>query len=563
MELDRLGQVHHCDVLIVGGGNAGMNAAISAREQGADVLVMEKADPARSGSIGGGVDHFMSYLDTGPEWDTREGFLAYAGKVARGAVDLRVQDAVFCRGGRDEMIDRFARVGSPLQQEDGTFYRTQSYGMPGPYWINFNGKNLKFNLWKDAVRKGARMLPRVVATGLVESGGRVAGCVGFHIRSGEFHIALARSIVMATGNTNRIYQNPTPYRFNTWQCPADTGAAQAMAFEAGAALANMEYMRWTVVPRGFSAAGLNALTGMGGKLVNAAGEEIMSRYHPLGDKAPRYVLVEAVYGETVAGRGPVYIDCRHLPPEGLTHLRHLLGWDKDTLPDFMEQQGIDLTRDPLEVWFSEGMQSGPAEVCASGIKIDELCAGSLPGLFAAGDCADQTRCVHLCAAGGSRAGRYAAEAAAGASIPAVDPLEVAGLKQAAFAPLRRESTGLSYVEVEDAIARLMWQNVGPVRTEEGLLQARRELAEMEDKVQAIAASDLHELMRAHEVRTMWTVSRLTTEASIPRKETRFGPFFKRADYPDTDDRFCGQMVVRRDGEAIAVQFQPLSYEVPA
>ena len=65
-KLSDFGHVHTCDVAVIGGGNAGMNAAISAREEGADVLVIEKADPARSGSIGGGVDHFMSYLDTGP-----------------------------------------------------------------------------------------------------------------------------------------------------------------------------------------------------------------------------------------------------------------------------------------------------------------------------------------------------------------------------------------------------------------------------------------------------------------------------------------------------------------
>ena len=553
---------HSCDVLVVGGGNAGMNAAISARQEGASVLVMEKADPARSGSIGGGVDHFMAYLETGPEWDTREGYLDWVGKVARGAVNVQVQDAIFCRGGRDEMMERFAHVGSPLQQPDGSFYRTQSYGQPGPYWINFNGKHLKLNLYREAHRLGAKMLSHVVVPGLLKAGGRVAGAVGFHLKTGDFHVALAKTVILSTGNTNRIYLNPTPFRFNTWQCPADTGAAQAYGLEIGAALANMEYMRWTVVPKGFSAAGLNALTGMGGKLVNAKGEDFLPRYHPLGDRAPRHVLVDAVYTELKDGRGPVYIDCRHLPPEGLGHLRDLLGWDKDTLPDFLMQKGTDLTREPLEVMFSEGMQSGPAEVCGSGLMIDERCATTIPGLFAAGDCADQTRCVHLSSAGGSRAGHQAGAEAAGTIMAPVDRGGVAELKEHTYRPLSLK-TGTSSVELEDKVARVMWKYVGPLREEVGLKRGLAELDELNGEFAGVRAADLHELMRCHELGTMCTVARVSAAASLERRETRFGPYFKRQDYPETDDQFCGQMVVEKRGEGLAVNFRPLSYEAPA
>jgi len=87
---------------------------------------------------------------------------------------------------------------------------------------------------------------------------RVTGAVGFNIRTGTFYTITAKAVLLATGNTNRIFENPTGLPFNTWQCPANTGAAQVMAYEAGAKLANMEIVRITLVPRGFSAAGLNA-----------------------------------------------------------------------------------------------------------------------------------------------------------------------------------------------------------------------------------------------------------------------------------------------------------------
>ena len=73
------------DILIIGGGAAGLNAAISAREAGHDVIIMDKAVIERSGHFAGGIDHFMAYLDTDPVWDTREAYLDFTAKSARGA----------------------------------------------------------------------------------------------------------------------------------------------------------------------------------------------------------------------------------------------------------------------------------------------------------------------------------------------------------------------------------------------------------------------------------------------------------------------------------------------
>ena len=120
-----------CDVLIAGGGLAGLNAAIAARERGAEVVV-DKGKIERSGSIGGGVDHFMAYLNQGGDWDTREAFLQYVWQVAKGSVEIEVVEAIYCDELQDA-IERMERIGCPLTQPDGTFYRTRSMGQPGPY----------------------------------------------------------------------------------------------------------------------------------------------------------------------------------------------------------------------------------------------------------------------------------------------------------------------------------------------------------------------------------------------------------------------------------------------
>ena len=202
----------------------------------------------------------MAYLGT-DTWDTREAYLEWVGKIARGTVNLSVQNAVFCRE-LDAAIERMERIGCTLKQPDGTYYRTTSMGQPGPYFINFNGKQLKPLLAREAKTPGrpgpGEMRHFRTST---HDGDRVDGCGRVQYPDGNVLHHHGQSGHPRHGQYEPDLRKPTGLPFNTWQCPANTGAAQAMAFEAGAKLANMEIVRITLVPRGFSAAGLNALTG--------------------------------------------------------------------------------------------------------------------------------------------------------------------------------------------------------------------------------------------------------------------------------------------------------------
>ena len=554
------GEVLETDVLIVGGGLAGSNAAIGAAESGARVLIADKSSIERCGDTAGGVDHFMAYLGSGEPWDTREAYLEYVARIARGAVNLDVQNAVFCRE-LNAAIERMDRIGCTLKQGDGTFYRTASLGQPGPYFINFNGKQLKPALAAEARRLGSRFLEKCAISGLLTHNGSVAGAVGFHIRTGAFYIITAKATILATGNTNRIFDNPTGLPFNTWLCPANTGAAQSMAFEAGATLANMEFVRITVVPRGFSAAGLNALTGMGGKIINASGEDFMPRYHPAGGRAPRSKLVEGVMREIQEGRGPVYVDCRHLSPGDLQHLKKTLGYDKDTLPDFIEQKGIDLGKDLLELMPSEGMQGGPSEVCSSGIMIDEKAASSVSGLFAAGDCADQMRCVHICTTGGYLAGKTAAAYALDfRRSPVASVSQVKELKAKIFSPLSATGT-VPYRKLEDAMRKMLWQNAGAARNEKSLRVALEKLEKLDTYYKKVGATNFHEMMRVLETGQIMQVAKMMCTASLARKETRFGVYHNRIDYPETQNEFEGQIMVWKTDQGFKTGFKKLGYDV--
>ena len=549
------------DILIIGGGVAGLNAAITAREEGQNVIIMDKAVIERSGHPAGGIDHFLAYLETGPDWDTREAYLDFTERSSRGATDLSVVERIYC----DELktaVQRFDDFGCSLRRADGSFFRTQSYGQPGPWYINFSGKRMKPLLAKAAREAGCQVLDRVVTGDLLVREGEVCGAAGFHMREGTFYVIQSKAVLLATGGTNRLYQNPTGLSFNCWMCPANTGDGEAMAFRAGARLANVEYLRMSVVPRGFSAAGLNALVGMGGILVNGQGESFMERYDPLGMKGPRFKLVQGVLGELKAHRGPVYIDCRHLDPEAMGHLVTTLGYDKDTLPDFFKQKDIDLSKDLMEITTSEGMQGGPSEVCGSGIKIDGDCASNVPGLFAAGNSADQCRCLHMAVTSGIHAGKGASSHARDCSRHAPIPeQQVKDVRDRLYAPIKG-SGSVSWHEFEDVLQRIMTEGMGPVRSAWGMDRVWKNLDLMEKWKHQVKVDDYHGLCRIQEVYNMMTVARCMIKSAAFRQESRFGPCHFRLDFPETDDgKWLGQVMVSKDFDGQPkTDFLPMSYD---
>jgi adenylylsulfate reductase subunit A len=550
------------DLAVIGGGTAGLNSAMAAAEKGLKVLVVDKANINRSGAIAGGIDHFQTYLETGEAWDTRESWLKYAGRVARGATNLKIHEAVFCEE-RTAAIERVERIGIPLRNPStGEFFRTQAMGQPGPYSINFNGKKLKLKMAKEVLRLKCKVLNRVQVSNLFLHDGELAGFTGFDIRTGDFYQVRAKAIIISTGNTNRMFKSQTGNPFNLWYCPACTGDLHRQAFDAGVELANMEYIRMTIVPKGFSAPGFNAFFGMGSRLVNSLGEPFMERYHPMAEGAPRNIMVWSAIQELKEGRGPIYVDCRHLSQKDMEHLFATLGYDKDTLPDFFVKKGYNLGGTMIEMTVSEPMQARPGEQCGSGIKIDETCASNIPGIFAAGDSADQMGCLHMCVAGGYAAGKNAADYAA--KVNALRPMDagkMADEKARIFRPLEKKS-GMPYWEFEDIVRFITTDHFGPVKTEKSLTTALTKLDRLDAAREDLKADNLHELMRVHEAMNIQQVAKITATTALARKESRFPPYHYRADFPETDDEnFCGLMVVKKGAEGeVTTRFEPLSYD---
>ena len=550
------------DVAIIGGGTAGLNSAMAASEAGCRVLVVDKANIVHSGSIAGGIDHFMAFLDEGEKWDTREAYLGYVASVAKGAADLDVHNAVYCDE-LDAALKRIERIGVSLRQSDGKILRTASMGQPGPYWINFNGKKLKPKMAMEIRRRKCTVLNRVQVTNMYLHDGEFSGFTGFNIRTGEFYRIRAKAVVVATGNTNRMFNAQTGNPFNLWYCPANTGDLHRAAFDVGVALANVEYVRMTIVPKGFSAPGFNAFFGMGAHLVNALGEPFMEKYHSMGAKAPRNAMVWGALQELKEGRGPIYMDCRHLVQKDLEHLFFMLGIDKDTLPDFFRAKGYATNGAMIEMTVSEPMQARPSELCGSGIRIDRTCASNVPGIYAAGDASDQMGCLHMGFAGGFAAGKHAAAHAA--KTKTLRPLNSNAMMEEearVFAPLERKSGG-TYREFENIVRVITTDHFGPVKTEVSLTSALEKLDRLDSAQSELKADNMHELMRTHEAMNIHQVAKISAKAALARKESRFQPFHYRADYPETDDeKYCGLMVIQKQNNGeITTHLDRLKYSI--
>jgi len=527
----------HTDVLIIGGGIAGCMAAIGAKETAdMDVLILEKAHVSRSGDAGAGNDHLLAHLNTGADWDTDQAMCEYYTRLSQGFTDIEIPYRLHLSIIK-EIVHKLESYGIEMRDpKTGDYIRTKSFGQPGPYFINFKGKHLKPTLAREVKKSGVKTLNRVNVTNLIVDGKKVLGAMGFNVRNGKFYIIRSKTIILTTGDVTRLWPNQTGLPYNTWMSPYNNGAGHAMAFRAGARLANMELTVSTITPKGFSAAGLNAFIGMGSYLWNSVGERYMKNYHPSGEGAPRYVLVSATYKEINEGRGPCYVDCRHLSNEDMKHLKtNLLPVDKDTFMMFVDQKGLALEKDMLELQVSE-IQVGGITGSLSGIVIDKRGRTNLSRLYAAGACT-----VPSYALAGALSTGYSVGMEAGQSVLRISDGEGVDDKLIekeildVYAPLRRKK-GEHYKRFEKRLRQIMADYVGYIKTEKGLKTGLEKLKDLEGRLGDIKGENYHELMRICEFKDLLLIGKLVSLGALKRKESRMGLSHMRGDYPEQDDK---------------------------
>jgi adenylylsulfate reductase subunit A len=537
------------DVLVVGGGVAGSMAAIPALEAGLKVVICEKGKVLdHCGSIGCGVDHYLTVMDTGPEWDTPEFLIKHVPELTDYIVDMAVASRVIHEMPR--VFRKIEALGVDFRdRQTGDYYRLRSFGLPGAYHINFDGTDFKKHIG-ERVRKGkASVLMRTMVVQLLVKDNRAFGAIAFNFRSGEWYAIRAKAVVLAAGDVNRISQNASGLAFDSWHIPYNTGDAHAMGYHAGAALANMESVEATLTPKGFSCQGLNALVSLGAYFVNRSGERFMFKYDKKGENARRAVIADAVINEVLLGNGPIYLDCRHLSQEMLDRMEHTLQVDRYTLPAYYKQKGVNFREELVEVSVSElSIRRSGVYFRGSGLAVDTNAETSVESLFAAGDCATVSGGISGAAVLGHIAGEGVVERLKepNGALPAIDTRALEAIRAQAADHLTVEG-GMPWKSFEDATRQTVTDYVGVRRTDKGLRLALETLHALAKREPALKADDLHGLMRVHEAKNIRMNAEMMATASLARTETRTGSAHWRLDHPEPDEANWRRFVIVERG----------------
>ncbi|KRE28379.1 oxidoreductase [Mycobacterium sp. Soil538] len=520
-----------CDVLVIGGGTAGTMAALTAAENGAQVLLLEKAHVRHSGALAMGMDGVNNAVIPGKA--TPEDYVAEITRANDGIVNQRTIYQTATRG--FAMVQRLERYGVKFEKDEHGEYavrrvhRSGSYVLPMP-----EGKDVKKALYRvlrqRSMREKIRIENRLVPVRVLTSGGRAVGAAALNSRTGEFVVVGAKAVILATGACGRLGLPASGYLYGTYENPTNAGDGYAMALHAGAELSGIECFQINPLIKDYNGPACAYVANpFGGYQVNALGERFVDSDYWSGQ------MMAEVKSEIESARGPIYLKVSHLPDETLTTLEGILHTtERPTRGTFHANRGHDYRTHDIEMHISEiGLCSGHS---ASGVWIDENARTTVPGLYAAGDLA----CVpHNYMIGafvyGELAGADAASTVVDVAAPQTLPVEqIAAAHELIYRPLRQPD-GPPQPQVEYKLRRFVNDYVAPPKTAAKLSLAVETFDRMRDEVAGIGATTPHELMRAVEVSFIRDCAEMAARSSLTRTESRWGLYHDRSDLPERDD----------------------------
>ena len=532
-------------VLVVGGGLAGLRAAVAAYEAGSDVAVLSKVYPIRShsGAAQGGVNAALGNHPEGREdtwqrhaFDTVKGadYLAdqpraeiLARQAPERVLEMEHWGTYFSRFPDGRIAQRpFGGAGFPRtcyaadrtgHQMLHTLYQQCLKRQGGPASIRFYNEWL---LTRLAVHRDGR-----------HPQGRVVGAVALHIPSGELRAFRADAVIVAGGGHGRIYAKSTNSYINV-------GSATAALFRAGVPLEDMAFVQFhPTTLYGTNILITEGVRGEGGHLLNNRGERFMERYAPDAmELAPRDIVARAIQTEADEGRafadGYVQLDVRHL---GERIIRERLPGIRQIAMDFA---GVDPIETPIPVQPGQHYSMG-------GLACDENGETSVDGLFVVGECS----CISVHGANrlggnslletlvfgkraGERASQWAGARAPSAGGGSANPRSGHRALSAALTEqdeeleaLKRRTDGERQIAIRREMQETMTEQVGVFRDEVGLSEAVEKLAELKERYQRVVLDNdsgafNYDLVDTLELRGMLDLAEATALTALRRTECR-------------------------------------------
>ncbi len=592
------------DILVAGAGMAGTGAAFEARYWGQNkkIVIAEKANMDRSGAVAQGLYAINTYMGTRFGENNPEDHVRYARIDLMGMVR---EDLLFDMARHvDSAVHQFEEWGLPLMRDP----KTGAYQREGRWQIMIHGESYKPIVSNAAKKSADEVFNRICVTHLLmdeSQENRVAGAVGFNVRTGNYHVFKSKTVICAAGGASNIYKPRSVGEGagRVWYAPWSSGSAYGLMIGAGAKMTQMENR--IVLARfkdGYGPVGAYFLH-LKTYTQNGLGEEYESKWweqtqemvgkeyldpevsHRTHRPIPTCLRNHAFISEVNAGRGPIHMVTMeafqdpHLEEIGwhnflgMTVGQAVLWAATDVDPKY---ENPELTTSEPYVMGSHATGCGAWVSGPEDLSPPEYFWGynrmtTVAGLFGAGDAAGGT--PHAFSSGSFTEGRLAAKAA----CQYIDDGKAEGIKVSQdqidrrkaeiYKPMehykiyRNEITAGSvnpnYINPRqglDRLQKLMDEYGGGVTvnymTNEKLLNiGLKKIKTLEEDLEKIAAEDIHELLRAWELKHRTLASEAVLQHTLFRKETRWPGYYYRGDFMKVDDQNWHVLTVsRRDPE---------------
>lgn len=562
-------EFRQADVLVIGGGIAGIRAAIEAHDNGASVVLANKGSFGRDGAA---------------VWMAGWGF--QAALYPPDSVEQHIEDAI--KGGKllsnQELVKTFlslapqalqeiSKWGMRLGKEGDKFLQARLPGETYARSVHHTqfGKVLgaeyrKILLRQVARRKKINVIEDLFVFDLLKNGNEVVGAIGLDRVKGLVELINAKATILATGGYMGCYN------FTTANSTL-TGDGHAAALRAGAWMTGMEFVQffptaaiWPQIVHG-DIFPYSLLFGVYGIFFNKMGERFMERYYPLEkDWATREAASRAIVKEVREGRGSAhggaYLSFKHIPRNLMdTFLEANKG---SSFLQNLEKAGFDIREDALEV-------APAAHYVQGGCWIDEKCRTNLGRLYAIGevgsggkDGADRLagNSLPFCMAMGYVAGKEAAERASSVALPEVDEAQVNMLVKKVGACLDRTG-GVRPQEVKKRVREILGEYAVFERDAEGLKTGIKGIenirVEILPKLCTAARRKTFNLEweEALEAENMVDVAEMILRSALVREESR--GLHERKDFPETDPKWLKHIIIQKVGNGMSFSTKPVTF----
>lgn len=527
-------------VIVVGGGLAGLRAAVESARMGVDTAVLSLLYPVRShsGAAQGGVNAALANMEECKDDSPAK----HAYDTVKGSDFLADQDAAeIMTTDAPKRIYELEHWGVPFSRlPDGRIAQRPFGGAGYPrtcYASDKTGLYILHTLNEQAVKHNIKVYNEWAALSLASDGAVNHGLVALNLQTGEIASFAADAVIIATGGAGRIYKRTS----NAMQ---STGFCMSIAYRAGVALQDMEFVQFhptTII--GTNILMTEGARGEGGYLVNNKGERFMQKYAPKAmELAPRDIVSRSIQIEINEGRGfpdgggSVQLDLRHLGREKI--LERLPGI-RDIAISFL---GIDPIEKPLPIQPAQHFIMG-------GIDTDKDGATRLPGLFAAGECAcvsvhganrlggnSLLECVVMGQRSGAAAGRYVQgkSSALKESVLNDAAKKVAGEVEALLKSDGKERL----VTLRDAMAETMTNKIGVFREAKAMAEAVATIKDLRARYRNVGVDAKNrkfnlDLLRTIELGGMLQAAETMAMGAFARQESRGA--HSRLDFKTRDD----------------------------